>query len=162
MVYEVTPGGGITIIAGNGTPGYSGDGCPASDASLMDPPRWLDAQGDLFIADAGNDVIREAGIPVDGIGEITPAGTIITVVGDYALGAGYSGDGGPAAQTQLDLDTYQHATSSLAVDPQGDLFIADSANGVVREVIAAPNTNGVGAVTPTSTITTWCRPSVAN
>jgi Bacterial Ig-like domain (group 3) len=102
----------------------------------------VDAQGDLFITDYWNNVVREVS-----------AGVITTVVGDVGQGGGYSGDGGPADQAQLAMDTYTNGTSSLAVDPQGDLFVADAGNGVAREVLATVN-NGVGSVTPSSQIIT--------
>jgi hypothetical protein len=134
MVREVTPGGIIRTVAGNGRPGYSGDGGPAVFASLDNPSGVaVNAQGDLFIADTVNNVIRE----------VTPNGIIHTIAGDPAdgwkygrggpLGGGYAGDGGPAADALL-----QHP-QGLAVDSNGDLFIADTGNSVIREI----NTSGI-------------------
>jgi hypothetical protein len=129
MVREVTPNGIIKTVAGTGQPGYSGDGGPAVDARLDDPSGLaVNAQGDLFIADTVNNVIRE----------VTPNGIIHTIAGDPAdakkygrggpLGGGYSGDGGPAADALL-----QHP-QGLSVDSKGDLFIADTGNSVIREI----------------------------
>ena len=76
MIREVNAQtGDITTIAGNGTPGYSGDGGPATAAVLNSPEGVaVDASGDLFIADSGNDVIREVNLTT---------GTITTVAGTW-------------------------------------------------------------------------------
>ena len=115
----------------------------------QDDPTGLavDSQGDLFIADAGNDVVREVTPGPDGL---LSDGTMTIVAGNGTRG--YSGDNGQADAAQLDLDSDQLALSSLAVDTHGDLFIADSANELVREVLADP---GTGTVSPTSTIITY-------
>lgn len=128
MIREVTPNGIIRTIAGTGKPGYSGDGGPAADARLDNPSGLaVNAQGDLFIADTVNNVIRE----------VTPNGIIRTVAGDPKdakngrggpLGGGYYGDGGPAADALL-----QHP-QGLSADSKGDLFIADTGNSVIREI----------------------------
>ena len=113
--------GDIITVAGNGTAGYSGDGGPATAAELNAPNGVaVDSAGDLFIADGGNNVIREV---------VKATGDIITVAGNGT--AGYSGDGGPATAAELD-DPY-----GVAVDSAGDLFIADDGNNVVREVVKA-------------------------
>ena len=84
--------GDIITVAGNGTAGYSGDNGPATDAELDDPDGVaVDAAGDLFIADSGNNVIREV---------VKATGDIITVAGNGT--AGYSGDNGPATAAELD------------------------------------------------------------
>ena len=122
MVREVVKAtGDIITVAGNGTAGYSGDGGAATDAELDGPDgRRRDAAGDLFISDASNNVIREV---------VKATGDIITVAGNGT--AGYSGDGGPAIDAELD------DPDGLAVDSAGNLFIADSANNVIREVVKA-------------------------
>ena len=112
--------GFITTIAGTGVAGYSGDGGAATGAQLSSPAGvTVDAAGNIFIADTMNNVIRR----VD-------AGTnvITTIAGTVA--AGYSGDGGAAISAQL------FAPSGTAFDAAGNLFIADSANNVVRRVDA--------------------------
>ena len=71
-IFAVSPTGGIRIVAGNGTPGFSGDGGPATAASLSSPYGMaVDALGNLFIADWGNARIRK----------VTPSGVITTVAG---------------------------------------------------------------------------------
>jgi sugar lactone lactonase YvrE len=116
-VLKVTPGGVISTIAGNGTPGYGGDGGPATSAQLNEP--WgvaVDSAGNLFIADLVNNRIRK----------VTTDGVIHTVAGMGA--AGYSGDGGPATMAQLNYPV------GVTVDSSGNLFIADSGNNRVRKV----------------------------
>ncbi len=126
-VFEMT-GDTITIVAGTGTVGYSGDGGSPTAADLNDPTAVaVDGNGDLFIADAGNNVIREVKPGPNGS---LLLGTISTVAG----GGSNSGPtfSGPATEVEL------NDPSGLAVDAQGDLFIAEAGNNVVREV-----TNGI-------------------
>ncbi|MGA3213363.1 MAG: Ig-like domain repeat protein, partial [Terriglobales bacterium] len=122
----------INTVAGNGTAGYSGDGGPATGAE-MDSPQGvtLDSAGDIFIGDRYNSLVRKV---------TTATGIITTVAGDYALGPGYTGDGGPATSAQM------KATIGVAVDPAGDIFIADHGNNVVRTV------TGINAATTTTLI----------
>jgi len=109
VIRKVDTHGIITTVAGNGTPGYSGDGHAATSAQLNSPYGVAaDAGGDLFIADAGNLRVRK----------VTAGGTISTVAGDG--GCCYPGDGGQATSTEL---TYPQ---SVALDPWGRLYIADS------------------------------------
>jgi sugar lactone lactonase YvrE len=108
----------IITVAGNGTSGYSGDGGPATSASLYDPYGVaVDASGNLFIADSNNRRIRK----VDANGIIT------TVAGDGI--SGFAGDGGSATNARLN-DPY-----GVAVDASGNLFIADDGNNRVRQVM---------------------------
>ena len=110
--------GVITTVAGNGTAGYSGDNGPATAAELANPAGVaVDAAGDLFIADTGNDRIREVNLAT---------GVITTVAGNGT--DGYSGDDGPATAAELNYP------AGVAVDSAGDLFIADSGNNRIREV----------------------------
>ena len=111
--------GVVTTVAGDGAWGYGGDGGAAASAQLNDPTGLaVDAAGDLFIADSGNNVVREVNLA---------SGAISTVAGNGTWG--YGGDGGAAASAQLNDPT------GLAVDDAtGDLFIADSGNNVIREV----------------------------
>src|SRR6185312_9626758 len=116
----VTPAGVVSTIAGSGGVGYFGDGGPASGANLNYPSGVaVDKAGNVYIADNGNQVIREI------IGS-----TITTVAGNNALGAGFSGDGGPATNAQL------YYPNDVALDKHGNLFIADRYNQVIREVNA--------------------------
>src|ERR1019366_9776569 len=83
------PNGIITTVAGNGTNGYSGDGGAATNAELFSPTGVaVDATGNLFIADGGNDRIRKVGA----------SGIITTAAGG---GANNPGDGGAATNAEL-------------------------------------------------------------
>jgi Putative Ig domain/NHL repeat len=111
----------IITVAGTGAAGYSGDGGPASSAELNAPfGVAVDANGNIFIADTGNNAVREV---------VQATGYIITVAGTGS--AGYSGDGATATSAQL------NGPVSVAVDQSGNLFIADSGNNAVREVVQA-------------------------
>jgi uncharacterized repeat protein (TIGR01451 family) len=118
-VRKVVADGTITTVAGNGTAGYSGDGGPATGAKLSSPSAANgDASGTLYIADAGNNVVRK----------VSPNGTITTVAGNGKVG--YSGDGGPAVAAELNDPV------SVAPDAFGNLYISDSRNNAVRKVAA--------------------------
>jgi len=190
----------ITTLAGNGTAAYAGDGLPSTDASVsVNEPGGvaLDGAGNLYIADTGNNVVREIsadsgtistvagtgsqgsagdggpataatlnqpqGVTVDGSGNLYIAdtanhrirrvdagtGVITTVAGDGfsnpATGAGgYAGDGGAATNAELNFPF------AVAFDAAGNIYIPDSGNNAVR-MVAAIN----GAITPSSTITTF-------
>ena len=115
-VREISAGGAITTVAGNGLSGFSGDGGPATSASLSTPSGLaVDTSGNLYIADSGNQRIRK----------VSTAGTISTFAGTYY---GYSGDGGPATSAAL---AYPRG---IAFDSMGDLYIADSNNSRIRKV----------------------------
>jgi hypothetical protein len=121
-IRKVNTNGIIVTIAGTNTAGFSGDGGPAASALLRAPSGVaVDGWGDVFIADTGNNRIRE----------ITTNGIIATVAGTNSLG--FSGDGGPAVNADL------RNPVGLAVDGVGNLFIADFGNNRIREV----NTNGI-------------------
>src|SRR5438876_243216 len=114
-VYHVGADGTLTLTAGSGKPGSSGDGGLAISAQLYAPTGvTVDGAGNLFIVDSGNLRIRK----------VTPAGTITTVAGNGSFG--FSGDDGPATSAQL-----RYATG-VAVDGAGNLFIADSVNQRIR------------------------------
>ena len=118
-IRRISISGIITTIAGIGSGGFSGDGGPATTAQLQNPQGLaIDASGNLFIADAFNNRVRE----------VSTAGIISTVAGTGT--AGFSGDGGPAANAQLS------APVGLALDPSGNLLIADTGNNRVRKVSA--------------------------
>ena len=119
-VRRVSPSGIVTTVAGNGVSGYSGDGGPASKASLNRPfGVALDAAGNLYIADADNHRIRK----------VTPNGTITTVTGNGV--AGFSGDGGPATAASL------NSPNTLAVDAAGNVYFSDRGNYRVRKLSPA-------------------------
>jgi len=116
VVAKVSPTGVLTIVAGNGHAGFSGDGGPATSASLNSPTGLaLDSAGNLYIADTINYRIRKVS-----------GGVITTVAGTGTRG--FSGDGGEATSASLNFPT------GLAVDASGNLYIADTDNQRVRRV----------------------------
>jgi autotransporter-associated beta strand protein len=119
-IREVNTKGVISTVAGDGAASYGGDGGLATAAQIYEPGGVaVDAAGDIFIADSGNNCIRE----VD-----HATGIITTVAGNGAGTAGYSGDGGQAVAAEFDWTGY------VAVDAAGDIFIVDSSNNLIREV----------------------------
>lgn len=117
--------GVISTIAGTWTPGYTGDGGPASRATLNNPLAIaLDGSGNLYIADQGNNVIRKVS---------AANGQITTVAGGGAGASGPDGlgDGGLATNALL------AGPNDVALDGAGNLFIADSFDGMIRRVDAA-------------------------
>jgi trimeric autotransporter adhesin len=205
--------GNIQTIAGNGTIFFGGDGGPATSAQLSGASAVsLDAAGDIFIVDGGNNRIREvvaatgniqtaagngtqglfgdgglatnaglsllesAGVSVDGHGNVFIAdvqnnrirevvaatGNIQTIAGKGTNGtSGFSGDGGLATNAELD------APFGVFVDGHGNVFIADSGNGRIREVFAATGIiqtvvgGGTGCDNQTDSIGDGCPPTAA-
>jgi trimeric autotransporter adhesin len=117
-VRKITPGGTISTVAGNGTAGYLGDGGAATAAEIDSANGiFVDSNFDLYIADYGNSVIRKV---------MASTGNISTVAGNNT--SGYTGDGGLATSSELSRP------SSVCVDSQGAIYIADTANLVIRKV----------------------------
>jgi trimeric autotransporter adhesin len=118
-IRKVAAGSGIiTTVAGNGSPGFSGDGGAATAAALYWPGDVaLDSAGNLYIAEEGNNRIRRVA---------TGSGIITTVAGNGSQG--FSGDGGAATAAAL---SHVHG---VALDPAGNLYVADSGNNRIRKV----------------------------
>src|SRR5205814_249892 len=121
-IRKVTPATGIiTTVAGNGSPSFAGDGGAATSASIFSPEGVaLDASGNLYIADWGNNRIRK----VD-----AASGIIATVAGNGSFG--FAGDGGAATSASITRP------NGVALDASGNLYIADNVNHRIRKVDAA-------------------------
>lgn len=157
VVRRIDPGGTISRIAGTyGAPGFTGDGGPASAATLNGVSGLVtDAAGNVYVADENNGRIRKIdpagtistlaadvgplGLAIDPQGNlyvadyghskvlrITPAGVVTTIAGTGV--AGFAGDGGPAVAAQLNLP------AGVAVGPDGRVYIADSGNLRLRRI----------------------------
>ena len=117
---KVDAAGVITTVAGNGTVGFGGDGEAAPSAALAYPCEVaVDAAGNLYIADRDNHRIRK----------VTPGGVITTVAGNGS--PGFGGDGGPATSASM------HSPMGVAVDAEGNLYIAEHGGERVRKVVFA-------------------------
>jgi sugar lactone lactonase YvrE len=114
-VRKITPAGGVTTLAG--TPGTSGSADGTGSIALFDNPNGIgaDGTGNVFVADTSNCTIRK----------ITPAGETTTLAG-AADQAGH--DDGPASGARFFLPM------GIAVDPAGNVFVADTGNFTVRKI----------------------------
>ncbi len=119
-VRMVNPAGTISTIAGNGHADFSGDGGPATKATINAPASIaIDVTGNLYLADAGNNRVRKV---------YASDGTITTIAG--TISQSISGDGGPATMAGL------YGPYTLALDGTGSLYIADVFHNRVRMVQA--------------------------
>jgi len=116
-IRRISTSGIITTIAGNGTPGYTGDGGPATAATLNNPGMIIvDASGNLYFTDFNNNAVRK----------INTSGIISTIAGSGSTG--FSGDGGPATAATM------NGVNGMTFDAAGNLFISDFNNNRVRKV----------------------------
>ena len=124
QVFKILPNGDLVTIAGS-TPGYSGDNGPATAAMLNGPQGIaVDAQGDVFVADLYNNVVRE----------ITPDGKIQTIAGTGTAGFGRDG----VAPTKSAL-AYPYG---VEVDAAGNIYISEEY--FVRKISGAQITTIAG------------------
>ncbi len=115
-ILKMAQDGTVTTVAG-GSSGFAGDGGPANQAGLTRPEQIALAQGNLYIADSGNNRVRE----------VDSSGVISTVAGNGS----FAGDGGPADKATL------NSPADVAVDTQHNLYIADTENSRIRKVDSA-------------------------
>ena len=108
VVLRINADATITVLAGNGLEGFSGDGGPARSASLNRPSdAVMDSAGNLYIYDEFNHRIRE----------VTPDGVIKTILGTGVISE--TGDGGPALSATVGY------SDRLAVDSANNLYISN-------------------------------------
>lgn len=151
-IRKITPAGIISTFAGTGVAGYSGDGGPATAATLNYPGGLcFDTAGNLYVSEQVNHCIRK----------ISPSGIITTIAGTGVHG--FSGDNGPATAAQF----YQ--PGHMCFDTYGNLYVADNLNSRIRKIspsgiitsITAGGT-GLGSMStgvPASSVlmwNTWC------
>jgi hypothetical protein len=126
----------VSVIAGNGNPGFTGDNGPAGAAQLSTPyGLWLTTGGDLYIADFSNHRIRKI---------TSSTGIITTMAGSGGTGT-YGGDIGPATSATLNFPT------GVYVDTTGKIFIADFSNYRIRVMSTSgiiTTFAGTGSATP--------------
>ena len=126
VIRKVDLAGIVTTVAGTGEQGFAGDGGAATSAQLDSPAGVaVNAVGDIYIADTHNQRIRKVS-----------SGTITTIAGTGV--AGFSGDSGAAASAQLSNPT------ALALDSNGNLFIADTNNHRIRKISGTTITTVAG------------------
>jgi uncharacterized protein (TIGR03437 family) len=125
-IRKIAPNGTISTVVGTGAPGFSGDGGPAVAAQINTPTGiFVDAAGNLYIADVGNQRIRK----------VDASGKIKTIAGNGSKG--YGGDGGPAINASF------YNAVRVVVDPSGNVLVADQSDHRIRRI------------TPSGTITTF-------
>ncbi len=116
-VRRVDTAGVIRTVAGTGTPGFSGDGGPATDARLNFPYGLaVGPDGSVFVADLGNGRVRRIG----------PDGVITTVAGN--------GQKDPTGEGRRAVDASLLTPRNLALDPEGNLYIAEFDGHRIRRV----------------------------
>jgi len=121
VIRSLDRNGTVTLVAGSGTAGYSGDGGPATEARLDQPHEIrLDREGHLYFTDMKNHAVRR----VD-----RTSGRISTVAGTGK--PGYTGDGELATEATL------RQPHSLQFDAAGNLYIGDTGNHVLRRIDGA-------------------------
>lgn len=121
VVREVTASGVINTVAGTGAAAYASDGVPATATPLNSPEALaFDSKGNLYIDDVGNGRVRRVDL----------SASITTVAGTGVQG--FSGDGQRAAAAALNLAS--QGGQALAVDSEGNLYIADANNERIRKV----------------------------
>jgi len=114
-IREVTPVGGVTTIAGS--PGVFGSSDGSGSSARFNQPAGIavDSAGNIYVADSGNDTVRE----------ISPLGAVTTIAG--AAGVGDSVDG-LGSNARLD------SPDDVAVDSSGIIYVADNVNNTIRRI----------------------------
>jgi len=119
-IRKINKSGIISTFAGNGNPGFSGDGGPATAAKVNELGNvHADVSGDVYFADNGSQRIRK----------VNTTGIISTIAGNGKMG--YSGDGGPSTLAQL------NQPQDVTTDVSGSIYIADYGNGRIRKLLSS-------------------------
>jgi sugar lactone lactonase YvrE len=123
-IRKIDPSGNVTTLAGNGTASFAdGTGGPAGTAEFQLPyDVAVDSAGNVYVADSGNNRIRK----------IDPSGNVTTLAGNGALGFA-DGTGGPDGTAEFNDPT------GVAVDQQGNVYVADRGNRSIRAIDPAGN-----------------------
>lgn len=131
-IYKVPPQGDVTLFAGNlNHSGYQDGQAGAALFSKLGN-MTIDAAGNLYVVDMGNDSKQAAVTVGPTIRKITPAGVVTTLAGNPQVARGLADGAGTAAQ--FTLGPLYEPTSSLAADAQGNVYVTDSVNSVIRKI----------------------------
>ncbi|MDB5124787.1 MAG: repeat-containing protein [Mucilaginibacter sp.] len=135
LIREITPAGSVSTMAGNQTIGYN-DG-QATAAQFYGPAgSAFDVQGNLYVADLGNNVIRK----------ITPSGVVSTYAGTGIAGY-YDGAATLASKTgSTDVLAQFNSPQAVAVDASGNLYVADRGNNMIRKITTAGRVSTIAGV----------------
>jgi sugar lactone lactonase YvrE len=125
LIREISPAGNVTTIAGNQSPGLINGTIPLSTEFYAPSGQVVDAQGNLYVSDQGNNVIRK----------ITPAGVVTTFAGTGQ--AGYRNGAVDSAHLTGTSDSLARFNSpqGLCIDGTGNIYVADRGNNVIREIM---------------------------
>jgi len=131
-----------TVVAGNGTFGYAGDRGPAAAAELSSPQGiYVDAAGNVYIADAGNSVVRMVAARTSS--PYLPGVTL--VVGDiYTVAGGGTNSYSPPFNALPATSLKLNSPSDVSVDPSGNLVIADAYDDIVCVVAGSATETFLG------------------
>ncbi|MBX2904493.1 MAG: T9SS type A sorting domain-containing protein [Taibaiella sp.] len=121
-VFKIDAAGNLTTYVGTGVGGTTGDGGPATLATISEPTSIaMDRFGNLYISDGDQSVIRK----------VNAAGIISTIAGNPFIGGGYNGDGIPSNAALL------RWPEGIATDTAGNVYFSDNGNHMVRKISTA-------------------------
>ncbi|HAL82858.1 MAG TPA: hypothetical protein DCO83_11990 [Mucilaginibacter sp.] len=154
IIREITPAGQVSTYAGTPTIGFS-NGVAATAQFYAPTGSAFDSQGNLYVADFGNNVIRK----------ITPAGTVSTYAGNGR--AGYYNGAADSSHLKSTTDTMAlfNNPQAVAVDAAGNVYVADRGNNLIRKilptgrVITMAGTRTAGYVDATNVLAKFNNPS---